>query len=336
MKYTEIRKIINRINIYNALKEGECMNNYKFDNETTNKAMSLAQSNISNKNIDKLIKDIEKAKNVFNTADIPGYVSPNFEKMEMNNKSPDEIQAEAEKSLMDYKHSTLSKIEGDYQDKSNSIIFEKDKLKSSNEENKKSVEKYYSDAKQDASDDALKRGLSRSSIIVNKLDAFDKDELNTYIALDKELSDNINALDFELNTLTMQKDRAIADFDVAYAVKLSDKINKLNEELIKEQNEVLKYNNEIVDKEKKYLDNYNELVSDIQNKNLDKNVDVFELVSKYGKQAVENYKKNMLYEALDNFFAGVDKDEVFAIISENENIKEVLGDNLKEVLDRYK
>ena len=170
----------------------------------------------------------------------------------------------------------------------------------------------------------------------NQFDAFDKDEIDAFNAIDKELSDSINSLDFELSSLNLQKKKAMENFDISYAVKFSDKINQLNEDLLNEQNKVLKYNNEIAEKEKKYLDNYNKLVADIKDKNINNDIKIVDLIAKYGQKAVDTYKKNKIYSVLDGYFANMRNDEIKNVINNNADLKSALGGYLQDVLDRYK
>ena len=205
-----------------------------------------------------------------------------------------------------------------------------------NEETKKKIDLYYDNARQQTSDDALKRGLARSSIVINQLDAFNKDELKTFEALEKDFNNNLNAIDFEINSLTKQKEQALADFDIAYAVKLNDAINNLNTELSKKQAEIIKYNNDIAEKEKEYLNNYNKLVNDIKNKNIDKDVKMIDLTAEYGEKVVSNYRKNILNNIVNSYFAGMDKNEVLSILQNNDDLKSALGSYYQDILDKYR
>jgi len=336
MRYKEILNKMIKIKIYNTLNKGVCMYNYKFDDGVTKKVIDSYQSKLNEKSMDDLIKKVADAKSTFETADIPEYQAPNFERMNEVHKTTEEIKAEAEHSLSDYKNSTLNEINNDYSSGVDKIKFEKEQLQKSSEDSKESISKYFNDARQSSSDNALKRGLSRSSIVINQLNAFDKDELNAYMTIDKELTDNLNALDFELNTLNLQKEQALSNFDIAYAVKLTDKINKINEDLLEEQNKVLKYNNEIAEKELKYKAQYDELISDIKNENIDKDAKMVDMIAKYGKQVVDTYKQNKIFKVLDDYFAGMSNMEITEAIFTNEKLKSVLGDDLQVVLERYK
>lgn len=336
MRYSEVLNKIIRIKVYNALSKGECMHNYKFDDDVVEKVLTTYNTNKSKDDVKKLVKDILKVKDTFSTADIPDYVEPNFERLPEVNKSTEEIKKEAEASLTGYKNDAINLIENNYKSGVDKIKTEKETLNREISKNKDSLKDYFNKSRENVKDNSINKGVSRSSIVINQLDAFDKEELGVYQSLDKELQENIGALDFELNSLNIQKEQALENFDIAYAVKLSDKITKLNEELLEEQNKVLKYNNEIAEKEKKYLDDYNKLVSDIQNKNVDKDVKIMDLISKYGKKALDTYKKNKLYEVMDNYFAQVGASEVVEFINNNPELQQALGDDLQDILDRYK
>jgi len=312
------------------------MYNYKIDDGVTKKVLNSYNSNSKKSSIDDLIDKLNVANESFTTMEIPEYVAPDFEKMEKLEISQDDVKKQAESSLVEFKNNSLKQIDDNIDSKSNQLNSNRETLINNNEETKKKIDLYYDNARQQTSDDALKRGLARSSIVINQLDAFNKDELKTFEALEKDFNNNLNAIDFEINSLTKQKEQALADFDIAYAVKLNDAINNLNTELSKKQAEIIKYNNDIAEKEKEYLNNYNKLVNDIKNKNIDKDVKMIDLTAEYGEKVVSNYRKNILNNIVNSYFAGMDKNEVLSILQNNDDLKSALGSYYQDILDKYR
>lgn len=189
--------------------------------------------------------------------------------------------------------------------------------------------------RENSSNDALKRGLSRSSIVINQLDAFNKDELNTYKALEKDYNDKLDEINFELNSLNQQKQQALADFDIAYAVKLNDQINTLTNNLLEKQTAIIKYNNEIFEKERDYKDKYNSLVADIKEKNINKDANWAELIAKYGEKVIYGYKNNQINNLVDSYFKNMSKEEILNILNTNAELRKALGNNLESIIARY-
>lgn len=310
------------------------MNKYTIDGETTKKVTSVLNKDKQTDDLSGLISSIEGVNNSFSLVDTPDYVEPNFTKLESLNKSQEDIENEAKNSLEDYKNTNLSAIDKSLEDGTLEIENNKKSVTEAKDKTVATTKENYANAKKDASNDALKRGLARSSIVVSVLDAFSKDEIDTLNSIEKEYNDSISALDFELNALNAQKSKALNDFDIAYAVKLNDKIASLTKEYDEREQEIIEYNNDIAKKEKDYLDKYNSLVSDIQNTNFSNTLKKNELVTKYGNKAVSSYIKNQVYDLLDNYFANKSSDEIASILSD-ERLKTALGQNYEEALKRY-
>ncbi len=314
--------------------KGGSMNNYSISNETSKKVFDAYNSSIENDDMDKVIKSINKIKNSFNDVEIPDYEEPNFERLESINKTSEDIENEAKNSLAEYKNSSVNSIEEDIENQREKLETNKQTLSDSKDSTIEAVKTNYASAKKDASDDALKRGLARSSIAVSVLDAFSKDEIDELNSIEKKYSSSINELNFELNALDAQKKKALDDFDIAYAVKLNDKISSLTSDYNKMQQEIIEYNNKIAEKEKDYLDKYNSLVADIQSDNYSNATKKAELYNKYGTKFISTYTKNQIYSVLDDFFANKSKEQIKTVL-DDENMKTALGSNYDDILKRY-
>lgn len=310
------------------------MNNYKFDEETSNKISSTYEKIVEDKNLKKLIDNIDLINNNFLKIEIPKFSMPKLDRMQEIEIDPEEVKKQAEDALVSYKNEGINKINNDFEKQRNNLSQDVLDLQSSYENNKRSIKDYFQEARLEVEDNANKQGISRSSIVINQKDAFDAMELDNYNRLDKGYSEDLNALNFQLSSLSQQKNKAISDFDIAYAVKLNDKIADIDKELAKKQDEILKYNNDIAKKEQTYKDNYDKLVRDINNDNFQNNTKLMELVAKYGANAVNSYKTNRINDVLDAYFAKLTKDEIKNVLNNSELIS-VLGSSYQDVVRRY-
>lgn len=335
VSYNKILEKVCRVNSANLFKEGGIVNNYTIDDEVTKKVLKTYSSNQKNSNIDELISKINQVDESFAITDIPEYEAPQFEKLENINISDEEIKEQAENSLYDYKQSSLKKIEDEISEKESTLNQNLEDLNTNVTNSKQTLEAYYDDKREDTSNDALKRGLSRSSIVINQLDAFNKDEIATYNQIEKEYQENLNSINFELNSLNLQKQQALDDFDIAYAVKLNEQISALNNELLEKQAEITKYNNEIVKQEEDYKQKYNELVNDIKNKNIDTDAKLIDLTAKYGEKVIENYRKSKVNSLVDTYFRDMEKEDIINELNNNESLRIALGSYLDEIIARY-
>lgn len=333
--YNNILKKICRLNTYMTIYKGVSMNNYKIDDETTKKVLSSYNNAKDAGDIDKLIKQINQANETFCVVELPEYEEPSLERLEQIELNEDDIRKQAENSLLEYKNSSVSKIESDVKEKENMLNQNLEDLDKSKEESKVEIANYYDNIREISSNDALKRGLARSSIVINQLDAFNNDELNTYKALEKDYNEKIDEINFELNSLNQQKEQALADFDIAYAVKLNDQINTLTNSLLEKQTEIIKYNNEISEKEKDYKDKYNSFITDIKEKNINKDIDIAELIAKYGEKVISGYKNNQINNLVDSYFKNMSKEDILNILNTNEELRKALGSKLDSIIQRY-
>ena len=176
----------------------------------------------------------------------------NLQKMDYTKPTEEEIKQKAEDSLASYKEKSLSGIEEDYTSNKNKIESQIENVIQSKDEQLDKVTDKYKNLENEAVNGAIKKGLSRSSIVINVLDAFEKEKIDEYNKLNEEITTKINTLNNQKELLETQKQSALNSFDIAYAVKLSDKIDSLNAEILKQEQTVLKYNNEISETETKY------------------------------------------------------------------------------------
>ena len=276
------------------------MYTYKFTDEQSDKIKK--QSNLFDefKNIDK--------KYSFDNSDIT------LDRMEYQAPTKEEVEQSAIASLGSYLDSGKKDIENEYESKVSDI----NKLQSTNKDNlisqKNDLKETYQELKQNASEDSIKRGLARSSIIVNVLEAFDNKMLEDYANLDKAYTQKFQELEEEKSLLESQKQNALNSFDISYATKLNEKIEEINKEIEEKEKEVLEYNNQIAEKEAEFkLDQQ------------DRNQELLEYIGKYGSTALNRVKENEKYNLALSYFMSLDKDEALAELLNNDQYKIELG-----------
>ena len=227
--------------------------------------------------------------------------------MTFTKPSDKQIKQQATNSLADYRESGLKNIEQEYMTKAQNIDDSISQKKQNANIQKSELEQKYASLKADASNDALKRGLARSSIVVNTLEAFDNKMLDNFMTINQDLAKSIDTLSNQKNLLEQQKQNALNSFDISYAVQLNEKIDKINEKLKQQEETVLKYNNEIAEKEAEY-----------KRKKQQEALDYAEYVGKYGLGTIEMMKSNEKYKLAREYFLTLPK---------NEAIKELESDS---------
>ncbi len=305
------------------------MYQYKVSATDTNKAKKITSA----RDVERLLDEINNINKSFST---PGQVELNkdvsFDRLEQVTKTDEQLQKEAENSLFDYKTSTINNIKDSATTRQNDLLGNIATLNEQTRDNKVKVGDYYDQARKQASDDALKRGLARSSIVINTMDAFNNAEIESYKQLDKQLSDKVNAINFEISAINTQKENALRDFDIAYALKLDSTLNKLKQDLADQQTAIIKYNNDIAKAEEDYKIKYTNLENTLNKNSWDKEMDMVDLYTEYGANMLEKYKSNKIYTMVKEYLSQFDSAEAKRILQSNEQLQKALGSKYNTLL----
>ena len=303
------------------------------DEESSGKVLELVHSSSGVDLINKIKDFTSKFEGASNN--VPES-NVSFERLADIKIDDEQIKNQAEEELLSYKKENYDKILNQTIEKEAELKENKESLQENYNSAVENIAKSYDAVREKASDDALNRGLQRSSIVINKLDAFNQDEINTYNTLNKELTASLNAIDFELNSLEAQQELALDEFDITYAVKLNEKIASLKQELLDKQTEITKYNNQIAEKEANFDLKYQELVNTMNKENWNQNMDMLDMSAEYGSNVLEKYKQNQIYNIVDNYLAGLSKAEAKTLLESNDTVKSYLtSQNLNSLLSKY-
>ena len=295
------------------------MYSYTFSKDDTDKVTQKTQD-YSN-----MLDDFKKVDDKYNlTTD-----NITFEKQTFTRPSDEEIKTSAQNSLENYKQTSLQNIEDDYNQKRSDISNQIDELKNSAQSQKQETKELYSSLKNDASNDALKRGLARSSIVINVLDVFDQNMIDEINKINEEIGTKVESLNNQKSLLNEQRQSALNAFDIAYAVELSTKIDEINAELAEEEQKVIEYNNKIAEKEAEYEAQRNK-----------DTLDRAEFIEKYGEDAILSLKQNEKYEIALNYLNTLSKEEALNELDSNSTFSYELGptyfNRLKVIVNQRK
>ena len=184
-------------------------------------------------------------------------------------------------------------------------------------ESEKRISDSYEAAKNNASDEAIKRGIARSSIISEQLKDFDeakiKDVENAYATAREKIAE----ADEKIGSLTEELSKAVASYDMEEAVKINERINALKEERTKKQNEVTEYNNALKGKRAKTLSSLGLSGMDLVEEKSDEYI------------AAQNEKLQALYKY---YRKAANKKE---FLQDAERIRKYVGNDGFEYLSKY-
>ncbi len=225
-----------------------------------------------------------------------------------------EIKKQADSSLEEYKKSELQNIDDDYNTKS-TVIDEKIKSETQSLDNKKDETKeLYTNLKDNASKDAIKRGLARSSIVINILDAFDKNMVKEINKINEEIQSKVSSLNSQKDLLTEQRQSALNAFDISYALKLTNKIDEINKSLAEQEQKVIEYNNQIAQKEAEY-----------EQKRQKSNLEYAEYIAKHGTDAIDEMKREEKFNYAKDYLMSLPKSDAIVELNTNTALNSELG-----------
>ncbi len=177
--------------------------------------------------------------------------TPKYDRLEYDSASDEELGSRAENELKDYYGSGKNAIESEIDALGKKYEAEKIAADKAAKDKTEAIYGAYGAAKESTDNDVLRRGLARSSIAALRRSELDEAAAKETAAVARELYDTALKIDKEIEGLGVKREKALNDFDIAYASKLAERIGELITERDKKAAEALKYNNSLTEKEHK-------------------------------------------------------------------------------------
>ena len=283
----------------------------KESEQITSKTNALAE-------LEKTFAQIDKKYDLTATVNPEDYQSKlSLERLKFEGKDETKIAEEAKNSLKAFEDTSKQTIESNYQQQKQAVEEDLENLQQNTQEGKNALRGAFEKAKKDASDDAIKRGLARSSIIANKLSSFDSQMLNQFAKMEQDYLSATQKLTAQKNLLEVQRQNALGSFDIAYAVKLTEKINAITQNLSEKEKEVLEYNNKMEQLEKEYEQKMIDSLADAEKQAASTNKDYLEYLSKYGTGRIESVKADEKYTAALDYLNSIPKAQALYELENN-------------------
>ena len=138
--------------------------------------------------------------------------------------------------------------------------------------------------------------------------------LNEYKKINEDITSKMQNLSSQKSLLDEQKQNALNSFDISYALKLSNKIDEVNEKLKQEEQKILEYNNEIAEKE-----------AEFKSKQKDKALSYASYIEKYGKGGINTLKQDEKVAYAEQYLMGLSKDEAIDELNNNKVFTSEIG-----------
>lgn len=301
------------------------MYQFSFDENTTKRLQDTTK--VGGEIFEKF-NQIDKKYNSLNGSE----TNLNLKEISFEKPTEEDVKQKAENNLFDYKNTNINSINEKYDNKIESIEEQKGKIDNNKQESLIGLENKYAKVKEEAKNDAIKRGLARSSIIVNTLSGLDRGMMQDLKELETKANDKISALNEQKSLLEQQKQNALNSFDITYAVKLQNEIDSINSNILKNEQEAIKYNNEIAKLQAKWE-------KEQEDGNFDKTSNLVGLIGKYGTAVFDVLKQNEKYAVASEYFAQLNKEDAILELQNNPKYKENLGTSgynklVKEIKNR--
>lgn len=224
--------------------------NYKIPITQTEFEKVSAQNNFTDEERKKRKKYVEDKIAEFQQSKgdpIEQFVKGEFQSkyLKENATSDEELEKRVTDKVLQNKENTAMDLKKQNNDKKVAIESEKQSEYENLQNDKQKINQTYETAKENANNQAIKRGIGRSSIIFNMLKDYDLGKIksiesreNTFRETSEKLNDEIKKLDESLST-------ALKKLDMESAIEINEKLDKLKSERDEYNKEVIKYNNTV-------------------------------------------------------------------------------------------
>ena len=175
--------------------------------------------------------------------------APTYDRVQYDAPDDAQLTENAEQSLSGYRKQQTEAIERELAALQKQYETGKADAEQAHKQKQEATDAAYDGARKNSDADLIKRGIARSSIAANVTGEIERERAAAQSAAAAAYRDEVLRLDGELKGLESKRQQAMSDFDLTYAAKLSESIQKLKEERDKKQQEALRYNNSLTEKE---------------------------------------------------------------------------------------
>ncbi len=323
---TKFEKIINQKIKENQEKKKE-KESEKEEEKNQTKSFSNSKNECETKNIS-ANEAIEKAREIETNYKSGNYLdapsSLNLEKISVPEMTEEEISSKAKNEVGEKYSSSKEKSNQSFQNKIDELLESNKSLYSANQENQEKINSYYDSSKKETENQALKRGLARSSIIIGELATIEGSRANELSKLLETFQTTLNKNQEKIQQYQTQKEQAIDELNIKEALEIEKKISSLTEEYEKAKKEAIEFNNNIEKIEAEYKLDY-------EKQKLQTQQDALKLDKTYNKNYIEKEMKLKQYNYLKDYLDSLDPNEALNILLTNKEFKSILQENFSKL-----
>ena len=263
-----------------------------------------------------------------------------LEKIVFTPETDESIVGRATAEIDSKKAADVGKTDNKYSSKIDSV--EKDMLSATEKkaEKDKEIDSAYETKREKQKSDSIKRGMARGSVLTSLIDQITADETRTAQEIEDAYMSTIDGLNKEMESLTVERDKAMEELDLKYASELKDKIAGLKEDRDALVAKYTKYNNNVDEKEAKYqkerqqdIEKYLEEQRQQKVKDDEKQREYEEKYG-YSGEKLKNYSER--YNLAFDFYMSLDADIAIEALQASPNMKFYLGNYYDKLMDELK
>ncbi len=244
--------------------------------------------------------EIEEAykKSPYKTYD--GAKIANLQELEYDAPTDEEILRAAEEIYGKAKEESSAKLKSTASEKISGLENSKTRASETADASAAKIAEAAEKAKTDAENQALKRGIGRSSIILEELNGIDNSALKATGEVYGDLQKEIASIDDKIYALQDDLGAALDKLDVDTATKINNKVKELKAEREEKLMAVTKYNNDIKANTAKAMTNAAKAGADIAEENSDEYITqnsekikrLYSYYYDFGDDAIEEIEKD--------------------------------------------
>lgn len=283
---------------------------------------------------DGLLDEIERLETASAGVSKPRLPEVKLEETEYTPKSDAELENAARTELEEYKRTGENAVRDKSAAQEQTLRDRRDGYEKNRDAELAALEQKYDAAVKSVNNDAIKRGLARSSVATAALGNVESEYLKRNADIASGYGKKISELDAEISAVDGKLRTALDDFNLSYAARLNTRLNELKAEREQKIDSVTKYNNDVRERQaaldEKRLRAQNELYAqELRNKQTAESVDGLS-----SEQRDKIYKS--VYDAMDRFLGGMDEHEARVEIRNHSFYREHLSDYYyARLFDKY-
>lgn len=250
--------------------------------------------------------------------------SLNLEKVDVPNKTKEEISNQAKSEVSEKYNTSREKSNDSFESKIDEILNSNKTLQTKNKENQDQINSYYDSSKKETENQALRRGLARSSIVIGELASIEGSRANELSKLLSEYQSNLDENEKKIQDYQAQKEKAIEELNIKEALEIEEKITSLTEDYEKQKKEAIEFNNNIEKLEAEYKLKYEKQKQENQQKAL-------EIDKTYKTEYVTEQMKQKQYDILENYLDTLEPSYAMNLLLTNKEFKTILSERFYDL-----